>query len=149
MQRRFFGATWMAAMLTSAYARADTAAAPPSAVSSGQLLQLVGGMLAVLVLIGVCAWASRLLPFVRNSRNSTLKIVENFALGARERMLLVEVDGKRLLIGVSAAGMSCLHVFDSAPNSGNQFAERLQQSMQERTESIPNISERSSAGGAV
>jgi flagellar protein FliO/FliZ len=142
-----FFAMWTAGVLTSTHAYAETTA--PPAVSSGQLLQLVGGLLAVLVLIGVCAWASRLLPFVRNSRNSALKIVENFALGARERMLLVEVDGKRLLIGVSAAGMSCLHVLDSESSSGNQFAERLQQSMQDRTESTSINSACSGAGGAV
>lgn len=148
MQRMLLSATSVTGMMASGYAHAETTA-PPSAVSSGQLLQLVGGMLAVLVLIGLCAWASRLLPFVRNSRNSALKVVENFALGARERMLLVEVDGKRLLIGVSAAGMSCLHVLDTDSKSGQQFAQNLQQSMQEHSEAAPNIADRASVGGAV
>jgi flagellar protein FliO/FliZ len=113
---------------------AEVAAAPAVGVTFAHSLKLIGGMLAVLAVIAGCAWAARQLPIVRAQRNGILKVIESVPLGTRDRMLLVDVEGTRLLIGVGTAGMSCLHVL-GARDGGNvraDFGAQLQESMQAR-----------------
>jgi flagellar protein FliO/FliZ len=38
--------------------------------------------------------------------------VETMSISARERVLLIEADGKRLLVGVGAGGVRALHVYE-------------------------------------
>jgi flagellar protein FliO/FliZ len=43
-----------------------------------------------------------------------IRCVETFAVGARDRLLLLDADGKRLLIGMGPGGMRTLHVYEGA-----------------------------------
>lgn len=60
-----------------------------------------------------------------------IDVVASRGLGAKERLILVEVGGKQLLVGVTAQSMTTLHAFDEpvagavvgAESSG--FASRL------------------------
>jgi flagellar protein FliO/FliZ len=46
--------------------------------------------------------------------------VETCAVGARDRVMLIDADGKRLLIGVGQGGMRTLHVYEGeAPVDAN------------------------------
>jgi flagellar protein FliO/FliZ len=131
MQRICYTAMWLAVMLASTQLYAEPAAAPAVGVTLGHTLKLLGGMLAVLAMIGVCAWVLKQLPIVRNQRGGTLKVLESVSLGTRDRMLLVDVEGTRLLIGVGATGMACLHVLGArAAAAAPDFATHMQQSMQ-------------------
>lgn len=124
-------ATWVVAMLVTMPLQAEPAAAPAVGVTLAHTMKLLGGMLAVLAMIAACAWALKRLPIVRNQRNGALKVLESVSLGTRERMLLVDVEGTRLLIGVGAAGMACLHVLGTrAPSANADFGAHMQQSMQ-------------------
>lgn len=117
---------------------AEVTAAPAVGVTLAHSMKLIGGMLAVLLVIAGCAWAARQLPMVRNQRNGAMKILESVSLGTRERMLLVDVEGTRLLIGVGSAGMSCLHVLDARDpiTMTADFGARLQESLQARTTDV-------------
>lgn len=63
--------------------------------------------------------------------NNAIKVVSVMALGARERLALVEVGGQQILLGITPSAIRTLHVFDepvvdaSNPPSG-EFARRLQ-----------------------
>ena len=108
-----------------------THAAPPSApvpasalpVGMGELGQVTGSLLLVLLLIGGLAWGAQRLRLAKGSTGRHLRVVDALSLGTRERLLLVEVDGERLLLGVAGGQLRCLHVL-SAP-AHPEFASAL------------------------
>lgn len=119
----------LAALAASASAlAAEGPSASQSAVSLAQLTQLIVGLGVVLAVVAGCAFLLRRLPVIRSSRNSSLKIVEAVPLGTRDRLLLVDAAGTRLLIGVTTGSIACLHVLGggAAPAS---FANTLNESM--------------------
>lgn len=77
----------------------------------GMLLQLTLGLVAVLALAVGLSWLLRryALP-----RGGLIRVIGGLPLGSRERLLLVEVDETRLLLGVTASQIQTLHVFAPA-----------------------------------
>ncbi|MFZ1829846.1 MAG: flagellar biosynthetic protein FliO [Candidatus Competibacteraceae bacterium] len=77
--------------------------------NGGLLAQLTLGLVVVLALAVGLSWLLRryALP-----RDGLIRVVGGLPLGARERLLLIEVDEVRLLIGVTAQHMQTLHVFN-------------------------------------
>lgn len=86
----------------------------PSTVDSGtqgSVLFNVGGALAlVLLLIAGIAWVARRAGFAAQGTKSSklLTIKCSQSLGQRERIVIVEVDEKWLLLGVTPSQISCL-----------------------------------------
>ena len=74
----------------------------------GLLAQLTLGLVVVLALAVGLSWLLRryALP-----RDGLIRLVGGLPLGSRERLLLVEVDETRLLLGVTATQIQTLHVF--------------------------------------
>ncbi|GGY68450.1 hypothetical protein GCM10011613_10840 [Cellvibrio zantedeschiae] len=89
-------------------------AAPVSAKtnSASQLASLVGGLALILVLIYGLSWFVKRFSQGGFLQSSTMKIVSAMPLGTRERLLLVDVGGKQLLLGITATQINTLHVFD-------------------------------------
>lgn len=87
------------------------------AVSSAGLLSQLGIALAgVLLLILLLAWTVRkfgLLPGNRNSR--MMKVVASCPLGQRERVMVVEVEGSWLVLGVTAQQVTLLQTLPAQP----------------------------------
>jgi flagellar protein FliO/FliZ len=130
---------------------ADGATAPQSAVSLGQVTQLIVGLGIVLAVLAACAIVLRRLPVIRSARNSSLKIVESVPLGTRDRLLLVDAAGTRLVIGVTTGSIACLHVLGAADGRlPAGFGEALHASLAE--DSAPTIARPAAAvpasGGA-
>ncbi len=107
---------------------AEGPSAPQSAVSLAQVTQLIVGLGIVLVVVAGCAFVLRRLPVIRSARNSSLRIVEAVPLGTRDRLLLVDAAGTRLLIGVTTGSIACLHVLGGGPLPVS-FGDALNQSM--------------------
>ena len=89
-------------------AAADNGAAPvPGAASS--LLQATLGLAVVLALIWGAAWVvRRVTPATRNA-NSPIKVVATQSVGPRERVVLIEIGGTWLVVGVASGSVSTLH----------------------------------------
>lgn len=115
---------------------ADTPAAQvatPLATSNigGQLVQLLLGLLLVIGLIFVLAWVMRRVQQIGPRGGQVIKLVASQALGPRDRLLLVEVGGEQLLLGLSAGRITPLHVLKEpvASTDGQpatpEFAQRL------------------------
>ncbi|UKY38136.1 flagellar biosynthetic protein FliO [Pantoea dispersa] len=82
---------------------------------AGDLIMQVGGTLALIVLLIICAgWILRRSGALRRlpQASATLQITERHTVGQRERLLVVEMHDRQLLIGVSAGQISCLASFD-------------------------------------
>jgi flagellar protein FliO/FliZ len=80
----------------------------------GELLRVVLSLIGIVLLILVAGWLSRRLQARQFLSGRRLRSLESMPVGARERVLLVEADGTRLLLGVGAGGVRTLHVFDGA-----------------------------------
>lgn len=92
-------------------------AAPAAATDinvGGELLRVLLSLAAVIALIFVAGWMSRRLQARTLPGGRRIRCVETFAVGARERVLLLDADGKRLLVGVGQGGMRTLHVYEGA-----------------------------------
>jgi len=109
MGSRFAAAVFAVAAATPlAAAAADTAAAPVPGAASG-LLQATLGLAVVLALIWGAAWVvRRVTPATRNA-NSPLKVVATQSVGPRERVVLLEIGGTWLVVGVATGSVNTLH----------------------------------------
>jgi len=85
------------------------APAPAPAVGTGGLLQAVLGMAFVLGLILVCAWMARRFGLQRFAGGHLVKVVSSTSVGQRERVVVVEVAGEWLVLGVTPQNIHTLH----------------------------------------
>ena len=87
----------------------EAAPAATAAVGGGGLLQAGFGMLAVLGLIFLCAWAVRRFGLQRFGGGNVVKVVSSSMVGQRERVVVVEVGATWLVLGVTAQQVNTLH----------------------------------------
>lgn len=116
------------AMAEAAPAREETASAPDTLAT---MLSLGGGLLAVIAIIYGCAWIIRRMNGMTGMNNQAIKVVSVMALGARERIALIEVGGQQILVGITPSTIRTLQVFDepvvtSDQTGSSEFARRLQ-----------------------
>jgi flagellar protein FliO/FliZ len=130
---------------------AEEAASPlPFAANggAGYLAQLLVGLLVVLAAIVALAFMMRRMTGVQSRLGSEFRVVSGISLGARERMLLVQVGEQQLVVGVAPGRVQTLHVLDKpieaaarAPAGGvaaqaeSPFARRLRAVLQRGAES--------------
>jgi len=96
---------------SAALAQIATPVVPDDNVA-GELLRVVLSLVAIVVLIVAAGWMTRKLQGRQMIGGSRLRCLESMSVGARDRVLLLDADGKRLLIGVGAGGVRTLHVYD-------------------------------------
>lgn len=87
------------------------AAASSAPLGFGQALQVLLGLLVVLGMIVAAAWAARRLQAIRPQGRGHIRIIEGMAVGTRDKLLLIEVDGRRVLLGMSPGRITTLHAF--------------------------------------
>lgn len=102
-----------------------------SAGMGGQVVQLVLGLLLVIGLIFLLAWVMRRVQQIVPRGGQVIKIVATQALGPRDRLVLVQVGGEQVLLGLTPGTITSLHVMkepvhlpDAEPAS-TEFAQRL------------------------
>jgi flagellar protein FliO/FliZ len=98
-------------MITSLLARAPATGVPDINVT-GELIRVVLSLGAIVALIFVAGWLTRRLQSRQFVGRRRLRCLESMSISARERVLLIEADGKRLLVGVGAGGIRALHVYE-------------------------------------
>jgi flagellar protein FliO/FliZ len=91
-----------------AAARAQPSGADPMAMAN--LVQLTLGMLAVLLLLGGLAWLLRRSGRFTSGVHGALQILGGVSMGARERIVLLQVGKQQLLVGVAPGRIQTLHV---------------------------------------
>lgn len=71
---------------------------------------MAGALLAVVLVLVLAYWCSRFLgkSWVKASGNGNLRVLENLPLGADKQLVLVRVQERVYLLGVSAAGIQLL-----------------------------------------
>ena len=111
---------------------AATAAPAVSAGVGGQLMQLVMGLLLVLGLIFALAWLLRRVQSTGTRQGQVIELISSRALGARDRLVLVQVGNEQILLGLTPGRITPLHVLkepvqvpDTAQKATPEFAKRL------------------------
>lgn len=104
-------------------------------IAGGDIATVVLGLAFVLLLIFGSAWLIKRLGAVPSAASGAIKIVAVLPVGSRERITLVEVGGKQLLLGVTPTQITTLHTFDEPvadaanPENSSEFAQKLHQLM--------------------
>ncbi len=91
--------------------------AAPDLNVGGELVRVLLSLCGIVALIFAAGWLSRRLQARTTPGGRRLRCVETMAVGARDRLLLIDADGKRLLIGVGPSGVRTLHVYDGAAST--------------------------------
>ena len=90
------------------------------------LAQTLFGLAFIVALIFGLAWVLRRFNVIGTPQNSSIRIVSSIALGTREKVALIEVEGQRVLVGVCPGNIRTLHILDktqsesSVLNSGDE-----------------------------
>lgn len=82
-------------------------------VAGPDLLNFAGSLIVIIGAIILLGWFFSRSRSFGNAGNDVITIVASRALGAKERLLLVEVADKQLLVGMTASQVQTLHVFDT------------------------------------
>jgi flagellar protein FliO/FliZ len=120
---------------------ADAPKAAVRAVAAGDIAAWGIGLLAVLSLFLLCIWGvSRLNGLT--VRAGKMRVVGGLSLGMREKVMLLQVGKKQLILGVTPGrietllvleGDDCLLREDAGPAAnGSGFAQKLMQAMKTR-----------------
>ncbi|WP_353192883.1 flagellar biosynthetic protein FliO [Pandoraea pnomenusa] len=141
-------ATLLTAFLSSAHAQgtASQAAAVPSLGGAG-IVQTGLGLVLVLALLFGLAWLAKRFGLQRPLGGGNVRIVGSAAVGQRERVVVVEIAGDWVVLGVAPGRVSSLHVIDAdrvadmpeaptvahpgaqANRAAQAFAQKLRESM--------------------
>ena len=141
MRLQNFPAIAGAAGLLPAFAlAAEAQPLPAPAVSAGSVLQMLLGLAIVLGFVFALSWFFRRLGAHGAGPSGAIKVLAAAAVGQRERVVLVEVAGTWLVVGVAPGRVSALHTMPraelpqaSGAATGNApFADWLKRMMEQR-----------------
>lgn len=129
----------LAAETAGAPAPSPTSAAPDFAAGLGQMLF---GLAVVIALLLACLWAIKRLSVPRGSA-AAMKVLGAVPVGPRERVVLVSLGDKVLVLGVAPGTVNTLHVLAAdelpspsaaaPPQTGSRdFSGWLKQAMERR-----------------
>lgn len=119
---------------TSAAVAAPAVAPSAAAMGTGlggQLTQMILGLLLVIGLIFLLAWAMRRVQQVGPANGQLIELLSSRAMGPRDRLVLVQVGNEQILLGITPGRITPLHVLKepvTAPAkqpATQEFAQRL------------------------
>lgn len=78
-------------------------------LTTGSLIQVTAGLLVVVLTIFALAWFLRRYGRFSSSANGALKVVGGLSVGPRERVVLLQIKDRQLLVGVAPGRVQMLH----------------------------------------
>jgi len=110
--------------------------APMAVSGTAYIGQVLLGLLAVLTLIVGMGWLLKRFSQGGFLGQQVMSVVATMPLGTRERLIVVDLKGKQILLGISPGRITNLHTFDeplitqsSTPNESD-FSSKLRDIMQ-------------------
>lgn len=96
----------------------------PSAVPGSPLLQVSGALFGIIAFILIAAWLAKRFGLAGKTAGTRgLKVSASTTLGPRERVVIVDVEDARLVLGITASNINVLHKLPPAPVTGDERAE--------------------------
>jgi flagellar protein FliO/FliZ len=80
------------------------------AMGADFLIQFTVGLVLVLLSVVALAWLMRRFGRLQSAANGSLEVIGGLALGARERVVLVQVGDTQVLVGVAPGRVEAVHV---------------------------------------
>lgn len=81
-------------------------------VGTGDILSVGASLVLVVAAIVLCGWLYSRSQGLRTRGGGLINIIATQPLGPKERILLIEVADKQLVVGMTSTQVSTLHVFD-------------------------------------
>jgi flagellar protein FliO/FliZ len=100
---------WAAAETGARFGAPAVASAREPLTTGGGALQVLLSLALVLGAILLLGWVARRLRVLPRGRSGAMRVVDEVALGAKERAVILEVDGARLVLGVGEGRVALLH----------------------------------------
>ena len=117
---------------------------PARTVASGDIAQWSIGLLIVLSVFFLCVWGVRKLTGLTVSGAEKIRVVGGLSLGLREKVIVLQVGKKQLVLGVTPGRIETLHVLEgddclikeaTVPTTAETgFAQKLLEAIKTRTE---------------
>jgi flagellar protein FliO/FliZ len=107
-------------------------------VTYDHVLNWLLGLVFVLGLFFACIWFMRKMGALPVNSREKMKVVAGLSLGGREKLILVQIGEKQMVLGVSPGsvnnllvleGEDCMFQEDSDKKAGGEFAKNLKQVM--------------------
>jgi flagellar protein FliO/FliZ len=90
---------------------------------SGGVLKMVLGLVVVLAVMALITWGlKRVMPSVGGNKQSAISVVGGVSVGSRERVVVLEVAGRWIVVGVASGQVNGLANLDAG---SSQFAENV------------------------
>ena len=80
--------------------------------AASNIVQVLVALLATLGIVILCAYLAKKLLSGTNGSGGLIKVLATKTLGSRERLMLVELEGHTMLIGVTQHNISKIHGFE-------------------------------------
>ena len=93
-------------------AAAEDLQAVATPIDAGDVFGLGAGLAMVLAAVLVVGWLYARSQGLRGSKSGVINVLAAQPLGSKERIVLVEIGGKQIVLGMTAAQVQTLHVFD-------------------------------------
>jgi len=81
--------------------------------SGSLMLEILTGLALVVVLIYATRWVLSRTGINAQNGRQIIRVITSINLGTRDRLALIELDGQRILIGISQSGIQSLHNYIS------------------------------------
>lgn len=94
-----------------------------------QIIDIALALLAILALIGVIAWLAKRFSGMSAQSSHHIKTIAVMPLGARERIAVVQIGERQIVVGITPTQITTLLELDQpldASASGGEFARKLQ-----------------------
>ena len=101
----------LALLLLIDFSHAAEELSPPVSYSSS-LLQMMLGLAATIVMIFVVVWLIKRVGYTGYNATNKMKIKSTLALSPKEKLLLIEVEGETMLIGVAPGFVGLLKTLE-------------------------------------
>ncbi|MCP4875993.1 MAG: flagellar biosynthetic protein FliO [Gammaproteobacteria bacterium] len=123
-------------------AQSDPAVTMPlEPLSSPYLLKLTGGLLLVVIIIFGLAWLVKKFNLNQQSQNGLIRIIAGLSIGARDRIVLLQIGEEQILVGLTPGRIEKLHTMSEPLEVGegemasSPFAEKFNRLVGERDKS--------------
>ncbi|HEY8096038.1 MAG TPA: flagellar biosynthetic protein FliO [Methylobacter sp.] len=114
MTGKIIAAWWLLGWVSTCFAApgAEVPKQTVRTVSSGDMLHWSVGLLIVLSVFFLCVWAMRKLSGNTVNGAGKMRVVGGLSLGMREKVILLQVGKKQLILGVTPGRIDALHVLE-------------------------------------
>lgn len=125
MSKRFINLALMSLLMPmQAFAAEATTVSP-----TGSVLKMVLGLVAVLAVMAIMSWVvKRMLPN-QGAQHSAIKMVGGVNVGTREKVVVLEVSGRWLVVGVAQGQVSAIANLESGSDQLGDAMQTQQQTI--------------------